>query len=175
MNLGFLPALCNTVPSASESGVDELASSDTLRDFLTSWKFSGHLDTTEAELDAVRATRHEIRDIWGADELTLAAWVNTTLATARAIPQLVDHDGLGWHIHAVDHNDPLARRILAEAAMSFIDVIRGGRLDRLRACEADDCEGVVADLSKNGSKRFCSTRCGNRMAVRAYRARAHEA
>ena len=54
----------------------------------------------------------------------------------------------------------------------LVDVVRADRLDRLRDCEADDCTGVFVDLSKNGSKRFCSARCGNRIAVRAYRARA---
>jgi predicted RNA-binding Zn ribbon-like protein len=38
-------------------------------------------------------------------------------------------------------------------------------------CADDDCEGVVLDLSRNRSRRFCSTTCGNRNAVAAYRAR----
>ena len=43
---------------------------------------------------------------------------------------------------------------------------------RLReAAGDDDCDGIVLDLSRNRSKRFCSTTCGNRNAVAAYRAR----
>jgi predicted RNA-binding Zn ribbon-like protein len=38
-------------------------------------------------------------------------------------------------------------------------------------CADDDCEGLVLDLSRNRSKRFCSLACGNRNAVAAYRAR----
>ena len=38
-------------------------------------------------------------------------------------------------------------------------------------CAADDCEGLVLDLSRNRSRRYCSTACGNRKAVAAYRAR----
>jgi hypothetical protein len=34
-----------------------------------------------------------------------------------------------------------------------------------------DLRGVVVDLSRNRSRRFCSTTCGNRVAVAAYRAR----
>ena len=37
-------------------------------------------------------------------------------------------------------------------------LVRAERLDRLRDCEAEDCDGVFVDLSKNGSKRFCSVR-----------------
>jgi predicted RNA-binding Zn ribbon-like protein len=38
-------------------------------------------------------------------------------------------------------------------------------------CADPDCGGVVVDLSRNRSKRFCSVSCGNRNAVAAYRAR----
>lgn len=174
LNLTFLQALLDTVAEASESGEDELATIEQLTAFLTLWRFSGRFDRDELELRQVRAARDDLRGVWGSGEAATVEWVNDALQTARAVPRLVDHDGLGWHIHAVANDEPLARRILVEAAMSLVDVIRAGRLDRLRDCEADDCAGVFVDLSKNGSKRFCSTRCGNRMAVRAYRARAAE-
>jgi predicted RNA-binding Zn ribbon-like protein len=47
-------------------------------------------------------------------------------------------------------------------------------MGRLRSCEAEDCDGVLLDLSRNGSKRFCSIRCGNRMNMIAFRQRAAE-
>ena len=174
LNLTFLQALADTVAEASESGVDELATEAQLAALLAAWKFSGRIDNDARELRDVRAVRDRIRAVWGTDEQTSVDWVNETLVRARAVPRLVDHDGLGWHIHATDLDTPLAERILVEAAMSLVDVIRAGRLDRLRDCEADDCVGIFVDLSKNGSKRFCSTRCGNRVAVRAYRQRAQE-
>jgi predicted RNA-binding Zn ribbon-like protein len=55
--------------------------------------------------------------------------------------------------------------------MAFVDVIRQGELDRLRVCDADDCDDVVVDLSKNRCKRYCSTTCSNRVNVAAFRAR----
>ncbi|TXK20030.1 CGNR zinc finger domain-containing protein [Homoserinibacter sp. GY 40078] len=157
---------------ASESGDDELATTEQLRGLLARWKFTGRVDADAHELAEVRAARDRAREVWGVGDEQTVTWVNAILEDAHAVPQLVDHDGLGWHIHAVDSGAPLAERILVEAAIGLIDVVRSGRTDRLRACEADDCEGLFVDLSKNGSKRFCSTRCGNRMAVRAYRARA---
>ena len=171
LNLTFLQALLDTVAEASESGSDELSTTDDLAALLSRWTFTGRIDRDERELAEVRDTRERVRAIWGADEDAVVAWVNETLAEAKAVPRVVDHDGLGWHIHAIGDDAPLAKRLLVEAAMAFVDVVRAGRLDRLRDCEADDCEGVFVDLSKNGSKRFCSARCGNRMAVRAYRAR----
>jgi predicted RNA-binding Zn ribbon-like protein len=44
-------------------------------------------------------------------------------------------------------------------------------MDRLRICAADDCAGLLLDLSRNGLKRFCSVRCGNRMNMIAFRER----
>ncbi len=61
--------------------------------------------------------------------------------------------------------------LCSPSAMAMIDLIRADELSRLSLCEADGGEGVVVDLSRNRSRRFCSTACGNRTAVAAYRAR----
>ena len=63
-------------------------------------------------------------------------------------------------------------RRLGETAMAFVEVIRMDEYDRVLVCEADDCEGVLVDFSRNRSKRYCDTgNCGNRMNVNAYRRR----
>jgi predicted RNA-binding Zn ribbon-like protein len=64
--------------------------------------------------------------------------------------------------------------MLVEAAMAFVDVIRTDQLDRLRVCAGTDCADVLVDLSKNRSRRFCESGCGNRANVAAYRARQTE-
>jgi len=99
------------------------------------------------------------------------ALVNGLLREAGALPQLVRHGNWGYHIHAAPPDAPLATRMAVEAAMAFVDVIRSGQLHRLRTCAYPGCGNALADLSKNGSKRFCGTICGNRSAVAAYRAR----
>ena len=59
-----------------------------------------------------------------------------------------------------------------EAAMAFGDVVRQQELDRLGTCGADDCDDVLVDLTKNRSRRYCSTSCANRVDnVAAFRAR----
>ena len=62
------------------------------------------------------------------------------------------HDELDWHMHATEPGSPLAERIRVEAALALIDVIRMNEMGRLRICEADDCEGLVLDLSRNASQ-----------------------
>jgi predicted RNA-binding Zn ribbon-like protein len=133
--------------------------------------YSGRHDRTTAELDAVRAIRGRLRDLLTADRDGAVVVVNDWLSEAAAVPQLVKHDQLDWHIHAVDPQDPLADRIVVETAMAMVDVIRADEMSRLAICADDTCEGIVLDLSRNRSRRFCSTTCGNRNAVAAYRAR----
>jgi predicted RNA-binding Zn ribbon-like protein len=136
-----------------------------------SYDYTGRHDRTRAELDAVRALRPRLRTVLTADRDDAVELVNAMLSEARAVPRLVRHDRLDWHIHAIEPDAPLGQRILVETAMAMIDVIRADELSRLTVCADDTCEGVVLDLSRNRSRRFCSTTCGNRNAVAAYRAR----
>jgi predicted RNA-binding Zn ribbon-like protein len=133
--------------------------------------YTGRRDGDEAELEALRALRPVLRELLTAERDRAVELVNATLADARALPQLVRHDGLDWHIHAVSGDAPLDRRVVVETAMAMVDVIRTDELSRLSVCADDRCEGLVLDLSRNRSRRFCSTTCANRNAVAAYRAR----
>ena len=46
-----------------------------------------------------------------------------------------------------------------------------GHGDRLGTCRSPDCDRVYVDLSKNASRRFCSTVCQNRVKAAAFRRR----
>jgi len=134
--------------------------------------YSGRHDHDQAELAAVREIRPRLREVLMADRDRAVVLVNEMLVENQAVPQLVEHGhDLGWHIHAIDQQAPLHVRILVETAMAMVDVIRQDELSRLSTCADDVCEGIVLDLSRNRSRRFCSTTCGNRNAVAAYRAR----
>jgi predicted RNA-binding Zn ribbon-like protein len=170
-SLEFVVALGNTDPGASRSGDDELATPHQLADLLERSVYTGRVDRDAVELEEVRSTRELLRRVWTLDRDDAVVEVNAMLATARALPQLERHDGFDWHMHATAPDAPLAERIRVEASLALIDVIRMNEMDRLRVCEADDCTGLFVDLSRNGSKRFCSVRCGNRMNMVAFRER----
>jgi predicted RNA-binding Zn ribbon-like protein len=51
------------------------------------------------------------------------------------------------------------------------DLVRSDEMSRLSVCADRNCGGVVLDLTRNRSRRFCSSTCANRNAVAAYRAR----
>ncbi|MCX6502392.1 MAG: CGNR zinc finger domain-containing protein [Microbacterium sp.] len=167
--------LINTLPGMASDPTDRLVTTKELRDFLTAHPYSGAVRLDAAERDAVRAIRPRLRAFWTVDRDGAAELVNEMLAEARAVPQLVRHDQYDWHIHATPGDAPLATRMLVETAMAIVDVIRADEYERLRVCEADDCEAVYVDYSRNRSKRYCDTgNCGNRMNVNAYRRRRAE-
>ena len=166
LNLAAAVALAN---SAEEP--DTLTSLDELHAFFRAHGYSAWSTRRRADLDEIRALRPEIKALLTADRETAVEIVNRWLADAPAVPRLVRHDDMDWHIHAVADEAPMAQRIRIETAMAMVDVIRSDEMSRLGICADDGCEAVVLDLSRNRSRRYCSTACGNRNAVAAYRAR----
>jgi predicted RNA-binding Zn ribbon-like protein len=150
---------------------DELADLPSLDAFVQQWGWTGSRRGDAAELDAVRRLRPRLRRIWELDEDGVVELVNAMLREAQALPQLVAHDDWGYHLHATPTQAPLADRMAVEAAMALVDVVRLQELDRLSTCGADDCDDVLVDLTKNRSRRYCSTSCANRVNVAAFRAR----
>lgn len=169
--LDFLVDLVNSAPAASRTGDDELATTEQLTELLDKHGYTGRFDRDEAERREVIATRDTLAAVWRLPADDAVPEVNGMLREARALPFLTKHDRFDWHLHATDAEAPLAERMRVEVALALVDVIRSHEWGRLRVCEAYDCEGVLLDLSRNGSKRFCSVRCGNRMNMVAFRER----
>lgn len=173
-------ALVNTAEGDSEDCASEGCGSDKLLDlgaldeFVRRWQWTGERRHDLAELRAVRELRPRLRMFWDTDPDRVVALVNAMLSESNATPQLVRHDGWDYHLHATPADAPLATRMAVEAAMAMSDVIRAGELGRLRICDYQGCGGVLVDLSKNRSKRYCERGCGNRAAVAAYRSRKAE-
>lgn len=150
---------------------DTLTTLEELDGFFRAYGYSGWSTRKRSDLEQIRAVRAELRALLIATRDQAVEIVNGWLAEARAVPRLVRHDDMDWHIHAVADTAPLAARIRVETAMAMVDVIRADEMSRLGVCADEDCEGIVLDLSRNRSRRFCSTTCTNRAAVAAYRAR----
>lgn len=164
-----LAAAAQLVNSAEEP--DTLTTVAELDAFYLRHGYTGTHTRDRAELDAVRALRPRLRALLTADRDTVVELVNRVFAESGALPQLVRHDAWDWHLHLVGPDRPLATRIGVDTAMAIVDLLRADELSRISTCAADGCDGVVVDLSRNRSRRFCSTTCGNRTAVAAYRAR----
>jgi len=143
--------LVNTLPLGGDD--DTLTTPAEYEAFLSRYPYSGTVSRTRQEREAVRGIRSRLRTLWDADRESAVPIVNAMLRDGEALPQLVIHDDYDWHVHASDDDAPLATRILVETAMAFVEVIRMDEYDRVLVCEADDCDGVLVDFSRNRSKQ----------------------
>jgi len=150
---------------------DTLSTPEDFATFLAEYPYTGRIDRDDAELQALRALRPRLRSMLLAPRDEMVAHVNAALADVTLAPRLTRHDRADWHLHAVADDHPMAERILVETAMALIDVIRADEGSRIDVCADADCQAIALDLSRNRSKRYCSTTCTNRNAVAAYRAR----
>jgi predicted RNA-binding Zn ribbon-like protein len=152
---------------------DTLTSAEDFQSFLDAFPYTGRIDHDADELEALRALRPRLRSMMLASRDDMVDSVNTALRDVTFDAHVVRHDGGDWHLHAVADDRPLPERVLAETAMALLDVVRADEGRRIAVCADEGCEGVVLDLSRNRSRRYCSTACTNRNAVAAYRARRH--
>jgi len=171
--LQYAAVLVNTRPTAAHG--EGLTSVAELVEQLLEWDWTGDLPGTEDELETVRRVRSRLREYWDADLDQAVLITNDLLRDGDARPQLVNHEPLGWHVHATPSDAPLATRLAVDTAMAMVDVIRADELDRLKVCAAQDCDDVLVDLSRNRSRKFCDGTCGNNANVAAYRARQADA
>jgi predicted RNA-binding Zn ribbon-like protein len=97
--------------------------------------------------------------------------VNAMLARTGARPQLDRHDGEPWHLHFHGAADSVGTGYAAGCATGLAVVLGSAMRDRLGVCTAPRCDRVYVDISRNGTRRFCSTSCQNRVKAAAFRAR----
>ncbi len=100
-----------------------------------------------------------------------AAQVNALLIRTGARPELERHDGQPWHLHFHAASQSLPDGWAAGCATGLAVVLGGHLHDRLGVCTAPRCDRVYVDTSRNGTRRYCSTSCQNRVKTAAFRAR----
>lgn len=128
-----------------------------------------------ADITPLRETAGRLHELFSVDDADAAAAIlNTVLAVARARPVVTRHDDAGWHVHYVADDADASAIIAATAAMALAGVICDSGVTRLGFCAADGCANAFVDLSKNNSKRYCSSRCATRESVAAHRRRGRE-
>lgn len=131
-------------------------------------------DISPSELEHARELREAIyrlathsihgRSLAAADRAVVNRWA----ARAAPAPQLSPDGGMAWIGDGVD-------AMLATIARDAVELLGGGKADRLRACEGDGCAILFLDSSRAGHRRWCSmTSCGNKAKVSEFRRREAE-
>lgn len=164
-SLEFIADLCNRRRSG------ELDSAKSLREALARWRFPGASAITKTDASATWAHMPTLEAIWDADRDAAAAMANRIFADCDARPHLVRHEGFDWHLHGLPAGAPKADMIAVDAAMAFVDLVRADDTERCKRCGDARCERMFFDLSRNRSRRFCSTTCQSRTNVAAFRSR----
>lgn len=169
-----LLSVVDLVNSSPDVGAEEgLPDLDTLATFVREHRVSEVSTLTLEDLKAVRDLRGRLHAIFlAAEEADAARLINEMIEQAPVTPRLTNHDDYDWHMHYFTPGARLAEHLAIDCGIALGHVIAAGERDRLRTCEAPDCDQVLVDLSRNRSKRYCDARtCGNRLHVAAYRER----
>ncbi|MCC5574697.1 CGNR zinc finger domain-containing protein [Microtetraspora sp. AC03309] len=125
-----------------------------------------------AELAGVAEALRTVFESVAAGDIDAAAHhTNRLLAETDARPHLDRHDGEPWHVHFHGRGGTLAGDWAASCATGLAVVLGSELCDRLGVCTAPHCDRVYVDTSRNGTRRFCSTPCQNRVKTAAFRAR----
>jgi len=101
---------------------------------------------------------------------TAARLVNEMLAGSGARPRLDRHDGEPWHLHFHGAEESLVISWAAGCATGLAVVLGSEQNGRLGVCTAPRCDRVFVDISRNATRRFCSTSCQNRVKAASFRA-----
>ena len=99
-----------------------------------------------------------------------AALVNGLLEQTEARPRLI-HTESGWDLHFHGRDRTVYQGWAGGLAAGLALALGSDRGGRLGVCVAEPCDRVYIDSSRNGGRRFCSTRCQNRVKAAAHRAR----
>ncbi|MBF8190390.1 CGNR zinc finger domain-containing protein [Nonomuraea sp. K274] len=137
--------------------------------------YPGYREVSEAEAAELAEVAARLRTVFAAvaaDDIdTAATRVNALLDETRARPILEKHDGEPWHLHFHGSEGTMFSDWAAGCATGLAIVLGGEFSDRLGVCTAPHCDRVYVDVSRNGTRRFCSTACQNRVKTAAFRAR----
>jgi len=165
-------ALVNSRRNNADGPVDELASRASLGTWLAGQGLVSHARVDDAALAAVRELRGAVRELLEAriaGRVPGPAAVETVNAAAAGAPTVrrltwTDPDTPREERYALGAGGvALARAVLAADA---IDLVTGAAHADLLACPAPGCTRLL--LRDHPRRRWCSTRCGDRVRASRY-------
>jgi predicted RNA-binding Zn ribbon-like protein len=117
-----------------------------------------------------------LQDLHGLEPAVAGARVNEELTEMPISPSIVDHDGVGAHIHWTPATATFDDQVMADIFMALAQELCDNGTIRFGRCDAVDCEHLFYDGTRNRSRRFCADpRCASRTHTSDHRARQHRA
>ena len=154
--------------------VDELTTVQELSEFVEPYRFLWEgvaRVPKKTDLESVHRLREKLRTVMEATDSAAAAdALNHLLDDYGATPRVSTHNGEP-HLHFEPIDTSMSSWLGAITAMGLASVLVECGLDRFGVCDADNCNDVYVDSSRNRSRRHCSNTCSTREAVAAYRKR----
>lgn len=135
-----------------------------------------HVAASWGDVEALRALAVLLRPVFEAtgqaDDEQAVAIVNSILARYPCEPRLIAVPGHGWTLRLSDPGTPrTVARVGAQIAYTLAVLIDSRDIDRLRVCDAERCDRVFVDQSRQRHQRFCCQRCMSRSKIAAWRAK----
>lgn len=113
-----------------------------------------------------------IRNLPDLDVGQASVLVNEELTELAIAPSIVEHDGVGPHLHWTPATATFDDQVLADMLMAVAHELCDNGTIRFGRCGAEDCEDIFYDGTRNRSRRFCDDpRCASRTHTADHRAR----
>ncbi len=98
--------------------------------------------------------------------------INEELTEISIAPSVVEHDGVGPHLHWTPATATFDDQVLADMLMAVAHELCDNGTIRFGRCGAEDCQDLFYDGTRNRSRRFCDDpRCASRTHTADHRAR----
>jgi predicted RNA-binding Zn ribbon-like protein len=125
----------------------------------------------ENDVDAVRALRARLDQVFDARREDEAAALLNELARDYSTPPQLEHSDDGWRVRTWPEEHEGLPAVAAYAAAGLQDAFRKLGWKRFGRCAGTPCRCAFVDRSRNRTRRYCCSLCADRVAQAQYRAR----
>ena len=135
----------------------------------------GLIEISAADLAALRRAAADLREVFAAGAVAVAAdRINELLAGRAYPPRLTTHGGAsGWHLHVDSRDDaPWAEWFLTSSCLALAVLLAERQAPPAGLCGSPSCRKPFVNVGRGAARRYCSATCGTRERVAAHR---HEA
>ncbi|MGV9409878.1 CGNR zinc finger domain-containing protein [Nocardia sp. NPDC003693] len=139
-----------------------------LSDLLRESDYRPFVPVTPAQDAELRSWIRELDAVFRAPSVDL---LNALLAKTTSRPYISTHDGRSPHLHYSQETAPVDERVKAYTAFGLAALFCEAPT-RIGCCARPGCAIVFVDTSRNGRRRYCSTRCATQVHVADHRRRA---